>query len=298
MFVQGKSLLRKAFRGNYAFPSFNTANLEVSKALLAAAERMKSPLMIQITESTIGYAGLEGIYGIVEQLEKESKVPVCIHLDHGRHMPIIKKCISLGFKSVMVDASKYSLRKNIAVTKKVVSMAKKKGCSVEAELGALKRIGSGSLTDPGDAREFVDKSGCDYLAVAIGTSHGAHKFDGKAALDFGRLAEIRENVSVPLVLHGASSVPIGLVKHCNKFGAKLSKTKGVPETDLKKTIELGVSKINIDTDLRLAFTAGLREFHARHPENFDPRGALGLAMQYTREVAEHKIALFGAKNKA
>ena len=298
MFIQGKPLLKKAYGRHYAFPSFNTANLEVSKALLAAAERMKSPLLIQITESTIRYAGVNNIYGIVEQLEKEAKVPVCVHLDHGKHLPIIKKCLSLGFKSIMVDASKYPLKKNIALTKKVVSMARRKNCSVEAELGALKRVGSGTLTDPDEAKEFVKKSGCDYLAVAIGTSHGAHKFEGKAKLDFERLKEIKENVSVPLVLHGASSVPADLVRKCNKFGAKLSKTKGVPEKDLKKTIKLGVTKINIDTDLRLAFTAGLREFHAKQPKNFDPRKAMGLAMQYTQEVAEHKIALFGAKNKA
>jgi len=298
MFVKGSTLLKKAYRGHYAFPSFNTANLEVSKALLAAAERMNAPLMIQITESTIGYAGAENIYGIVAQLERQARVPVCIHLDHGRHMPVIKKCLSLGFKSVMVDASKYPLKKNIALTKKVVSIAHKRGCSVEAELGALNRIGAGTLTDPEEAREFVKNSGCDCLAVAIGTSHGAHKFEGKAKLDFERLKEIKDLVPVPLVLHGASSVPLDLVKRCNRFGAKLSKTKGVPEKDLKRAIKLGVSKINIDTDLRLAFTAGLREYHSKNPKDFDPRKSLGLAMQYTQEVAEHKIALFGSRNKA
>ncbi len=289
MFKQGKPLLRAA-----------TANLELSKALFAAAEKTNSPLFIQITESTIDYAGIENIYGIVQELEKRSSIPVCVHLDHGRHPSVIKKVISIGFKSVMIDASHLPLEKNIASVKKVVSIARKKGCSVEAEIGALKRIGSEgqALTDPEEARHFVKETGCDYLAVAIGTSHGAHKFTGRANLDFERLKEIRDLVSVPLVLHGASSVPKEWVQKCNKFGAKIAKAKGVPEESLKKAIKLGVAKINIDTDLRLAFTAGLRETHRKRPENFDPRKAMLLSQQYVQEVAERKIKLFGSKGKA
>jgi len=300
MFKAAKPLLRHAVREKYALPSFNTANLELSKAIFAAAEKTRSPLMIQITETTIEYAGIENIFGICQGLEKQSTVPVCIHLDHGKRLPIIRKAINLGFKSVMVDASSYSLKKNIAITKKVVGMAKRKGCSVEAELGALKKIGNGNkhLTDPEEAKFFVKQSGCDALAVAIGTSHGAFKFAGKSELDFERLKEINETVSVPLVLHGASSVPSELVKRCNRFGAKIFKAKGVSEKDLRKSIKLGVAKINIDTDLRLAFTAGLREYYSRNPKKFDPRKALSLAQNVTREVCEQKLKLFGAKGKA
>jgi len=300
MFVAAKGLLAKARRKGYALLAFNTTNLEVSKAVFAAAEGMKSPLLIQVTETTARYAGLENIFGIVQQLERNAKPPVCLHLDHGKHFPVIKKALALGFKSIMVDASKYSLKKNIILTKKVVSLAKRRGCSVEAELGSLKRIGSReqNLTDPKEASFFVEKTGCNSLAVAIGTSHGAYKFKGKSKLDFERLKEISELVSIPLVLHGASSVPPALIQKCNRNGAKLSKARGVPEKDLRRAIRLGVAKINIDTDIRLAFTAGLREFHARNPKDFDPRNALGHAQLLTQKVAEQKIALFDAKGKA
>lgn len=300
MFVASKPLLRRARNKGYALPAFNTSNLETSKAIFQAAGKMNAPLIIQTTESTIGYAGLENIFSVIKQFERSATVPVCVHLDHGRRLPIIKKCLSLGFKSVMVDASKYSLRKNIALTKKVVSLARRKGCSVEAELGALKRIGSRQqhLTSPKEARFFVKKTGCDALAIAIGTSHGAYKFKGKPKLDFSRLKEISSLVSIPLVLHGASSVPSYLVKKCNLGGAKLGHTAGVPEKDLRMAIRLGVAKLNIDTDLRLAFTAGLREFHAKNPKDLDPRNALGHAQQFVQKVAEQKLALFGAKGKA
>jgi fructose-bisphosphate aldolase class II len=255
--------------------------------------------MVSVTESTIEYAGLETIISLVKQLESCSKVPVCIHLDHGKSPKTISKCISLGFKSVMVDASRLPFKKNVAFTKKFVRPAHKRDCSVEAELGALKRIGPDQhLTDPKEARLFVEKTGCDALAVAIGTSHGAYKFSGKPKLDFARLLEIKEHVSIPLVLHGASSVPKGLVEKANRFGARLKKTQGVPESDLKKAIRLGVAKINIDTDLRLAFTAGLREFHSRNPRDFDPRNALGHARSLVQKTAEEKLALFGASGKA
>ncbi len=300
MFVASKPLLKKAWKKGYALPAFNTSNLEVTKALFSAAKNCRAPLMVSVTESTIAYAGLESILSLVKQLESSSKVPVCIHLDHGKDSKTISKCISLGFKSVMVDASKYSFKKNVAFTKKFVKPAHKRGCSVEAELGALKRIGSeeAHLTGPVEARLFVDETGCDALAVAIGTSHGAYKFSGKPKLDFARLLEIRRQVPVPLVLHGASSVPGELVEKANRFGAELKKTQGVPEKDLKKAIKLGVAKINIDTDLRLAFTAGLREFHAKNPENFDPRDALGHAQSLVQKTAEEKLKLFGSKGKA
>jgi len=300
MFKASKPLLRRARRKGYALPAFNTSNLEMSKALLAAAEKSRSPLLIQVTESAIKYAGLESIFGIVQQLERSSTVPVCLHLDHGKNLLTIRKCLALGFKSVMVDASMHSLSKNVSITKKVVSIAHRKNCSVEAELGSLKRIGSKGqhLTGPKEAEAFVKATGCDLLAVAIGTSHGAYKFRGKPRLDFERLEEISELVSIPLVLHGASSVPGFLVSKSNRFGARLSKAVGVPDKGLRRAIKLGIAKINIDTDLRLAFTAGIREFHARNPKDFDPRHALGNASSLVQEVAEQKIALFKARGKA
>lgn len=298
MFVSGNFLLSKASSKGYALPAFNTGNLEVSMALFSASEKLRAPLFIQVTEATIAYAGLENIFSIVKQLEKNASVPVCIHLDHGRDFSIIKKCIGFGFKSVMVDASKFSLKKNIALTKKVVLIAKRKNCSVEAEIGALKGPGSDKLTVPKEAKFFVEKTKCDSLAIAIGTSHGAHKFSGKPELDFERLKEIQELVSIPLVLHGASSVPPALVQKCNRFGAKISNAKGVPESNLRKAIKMGIAKINIDTDLRLAFTAGLREFHAKNPKDFDPRNALVHAREIVQQTAEHKIKLFGSKGKA
>jgi len=298
MLVSGNALLSKASLGGYALPAFNTSDLETTLALFSAAEKMKAPLFIQVTESTARHAGLENIFAVVKQLEKTSSIPVCIHLDHGKDPQIIKKCLRLGFKSIMVDASRLPLKKNIAFTKKFVSMAKPKKCSVEAELGSLGRVGNVKLTDPKQAKLFVEKTGCNYLAVAIGTSHGAYKFGGKPKLDLKRLCEIRELVSIPLVLHGASSVPAALVKKCNRFGAKISKARGVPEPSLRKAIKLGISKINIDTDLRLALTAGLREFHAKNPTDFDPRNALFHARRLMQKEAEHKIKLFGARGKA
>ncbi|MBN2067196.1 MAG: class II fructose-bisphosphate aldolase family protein [Candidatus Diapherotrites archaeon] len=298
MFVSSKSLLEKAREKHYALPAFNTSNLEMSKALFGAAEQMKAPLLVQTTPSSIEYAGLESIFSIIKTLSKNSKIPACIHLDHGRDLGLVKRCTALGYKSVMIDASRLPFNKNAALTRKAVKIAHWRGCSVEAELGSLGRLGKASLTDASQARLFVKKTGCDSLAVAIGTSHGAYKFKGKPKIDLERLREISELVSVPLVLHGASSVDKKLVKKANRYGAKLGHTAGVPMKDLKRAIKLGAAKINIDTDLRLAFTAALREFHAKNPKDFDPRNALEFAGQSVKKVAAEKIRAFGAKNRA
>jgi len=297
MFRASKGLLEDARAEGYALPAFNTMNLETSKAIFDACSRLKAPVLIQVTESTARYAGLENIFGIVKQLEKQASVSACIHLDHGKDQVLIKKCLGLGFKSVMVDASAFPFRKNLAITRKVVLAARKLGCSVEAELGSL-RNSKASFTQPGEAGAFVKKTGCDSLAVAIGTSHGAYKFQGRPRLDLERLAAIGGLVSVPLVLHGASSVSPALVRKCNRFGAKISGARGVPEKSIKKAIKLGIAKINIDTDLRLAFTAGLREFHSKNPKSFDPREALSHARRLVQDEAESKIRMFGAKGKA
>lgn len=298
MFIGGKALLQKAREHHYALPAFNTSNLEASKALLEAAEETHSPLLIQTTESAINYAGLLNIFSIIKTLAQQAEVPVCIHLDHGKDLQLLKQCIALGYKSVMVDASALPFAKNVAIAKKVVRIAHAKKCSVEAELGSLGRIGAAQLTDPKQAGQFAEKTGCDALAVAIGTSHGAYKFAGKPKIDLKRLKEISKAVSIPLVLHGASSVDRQLVGKANSFGAELKHTAGVADRDIKKAIRLGVAKINIDTDIRLAFTAGIRAALAKNPADFDPRGYLLSAQQEVKQVAMQKIRLFGAKGKA
>jgi fructose-bisphosphate aldolase class II len=217
----------------------------------------------------------------------------------------VKKCIDAGFTSVMIDGSHLKFEENIALTKEVVKLAQEKGISVEAELGRLAGIEETTmaereafLTDPEAAKEFVNQTMVDALAVAIGTSHGAYKFKGEPKLDFERLKNIRAKVQIPLVLHGASSVPSQIIEKANKYGAQLRGAKGIPEEHIKKAISLGISKINIDTDLRLAFTAAVREKLALSPEIFDPRKILGPAKDAMKEVVKAKMRLFGSSKKA
>lgn len=298
MFFSSKPLLKKARRYGYALPGFNTSNLEVTQALFKAAHEAKAPLLVQTTESTIKYAGLEAIFSLISSLERQSSVPVCIHLDHGKDIELIKRCLKLGYKSVMIDASRFPFEKNVAITKLVVAFAHRKRASVEAELGTLERPGKANLTDAERAKDFVEKTNCDALAVAIGTSHGAFKFEDAPRLDLERLKEISECVSVPLVLHGGSSVPKAIVNKANVFGALIQKAKGVPEKQVKKAVKLGVAKVNIDTDLRLVFTASLREFLAKNPKEFDLRNYLSQARNAVKELALEKMRLLGCAGKA
>jgi fructose-bisphosphate aldolase class II len=228
-----------------------------------------------------------------------------MHLDHGEDFDTAAKCIDAGFSSVMIDGSFLRFEENVALAKRVVSIAHPKGVSVEAELGKLAGVEERSieekdaiLTDPGTASEFVKRTGVDTLAVAIGTSHGAYKFKTEAKLDLERLKAISERVEIPLVLHGASSVPQWLIEKATKFGASLGGAKGIPEEELKKAILLGIAKINIDTDLRLAFTATVREVLANSPKEFDPRKILGPAKDAMKEVSKSKMRLFGSSGKA
>jgi len=298
MFISSKQLLARAREHGYALPAFNTSNLEVSQALFQAAEKSRAPLLIQTTESTIKYAGLENIFSLVSSLESNSKVPVCLHLDHGKDLKLIKKCLDIGYKSVMIDASHHSFEKNVALTKKVVKLAHRKKASVEAELGTLGEQGKAVLTNPAEAVAFVEKTGCDALAIAIGASHGAHKFAGSPNIDLARLKEISSIVSIPLVLHGASTVPKRLVNKANIYGARIRKAQGIPEKQLRKAVKLGIAKVNIDTDLRLAFTSSLLESLRKNPSKFDPRQHLEKARQAVAEVALEKISLLGCKGKA
>lgn len=305
MLVTNKDLMVPARKNGYAIPALNVQNLESLKAVAEAATEEKSPVILQITPSVIKYAGLLFITGLAKTAAQLAPVPMSIHLDHGDSYETAAKCIEAGFTSVMIDGSFLKFEENIAVTKKVVDKAHPKGVSVEAELGKLAGIEERSveekeaiLTDPDNAVEFVQKTDVDTLAVAIGTSHGAYKFKSQAKLDLERLKIISQKVSIPLVLHGASSVPQWLVEKATKYGAELSGAKGIPEDQYPKAIALGIAKINIDTDLRLAFTATVREVLTNSPKEFDPRKILGPAREAMKEVAKGKMRLFGSSGKA
>ena len=305
MLVTNKDLMVPARKSGYAIGAFNVQNLESMSAIAEAATEEKSPVIMQITPSVIKYAGLAYISNLVKTAAQLAPVPIVMHLDHGEDFETAAKCIDAGFTSVMIDGSFLKFDENVAVTKRVVNVAHPKGVSVEAELGKLAGVEERSvaekeaiLTDPETAVEFVEKTGVDTLAVAIGTSHGAYKFKSEAKLDLERLKTISEKISVPLVLHGASSVPQWIVEKANKYGAELSGAKGIPEEQIKKAISLGIAKINIDTDLRLAFTATVREVLTNSPKNFDPRKILGPAKDAMKEVAKGKMQLFGSAGKA
>ena len=305
MLVTNKDLMVPARKNGYAIGAFNVQNLESMSAIAEAAAEEKSPVIMQITPSVIKYAGLAYISNLVRTAAQLAPVPVAMHLDHGGDFETAAKCIDAGFTSVMIDGSFLNFEENVALTKRVVSIAHPKGVSVEAELGKLAGVEERSveekeaiLTDPETAVEFVEKTGVDTLAVAIGTSHGAYKFKSEAKLDLERLKVISEKISIPLVLHGASSVPQWIVEKANKYGAELSGAKGIPEEQIKKAISLGIAKINIDTDLRLAFTATVREVLTNSPKNFDPRKILGPAKEAMKEVAKGKMRLFGSSGKA
>jgi fructose-bisphosphate aldolase class II len=231
-------------------------------------------------------------------------VPLSLHLDHGEDFETASKCVGAGFTSVMIDGSHLKFEDNISLTKRVVDVAHPKGVSVEAELGRLAGVEESTveekdaiLTDPAVAKDFVERTGVDTLAVAIGTSHGAYKFKAEPKLDFERLKLISKNVSLPLVLHGASSVPAWIIEKAAKYGAELGGAKGIPEENIQKAISLGIAKINIDTDLRLAWTAAVREVLANSPKEFDPRKILGPAKEAMKQVVKGKMKLFGSTGK-
>jgi fructose-bisphosphate aldolase class II len=305
MLVTNRELLLPAKRGAYAIGAFNIQNLESLLAVVEAAVEEKSPVIVAVTPSAIKYGGLAYLSKIVRTAAESFSVPMSLHLDHGEDFETVAKCIEAGFTSVMIDGSFLKFGDNVAITKRVVDFAHSKGVSVEAELGRLAGVEEKTveekeavLTDPDAALDFVRRTGVDALAVAIGTSHGAYKFKGEPKLDFERLKRIKEKVDVPLVLHGASSVPQWIVDKAQKYGAELEGARGIPEEHIKKAISLGITKINIDTDLRLAFTATIREVLAKFPKEFDPRKILGPAKEAMKEVVRAKMRLFGSSGKA
>ena len=303
--VTNKDLLVPARRKAYAVGAFNINNLETLLAVSEAATEEKSPAIVAVTPSAIKYGGLSYLAGIVKTAAQSSPVPMSLHLDHGEDVEMVFKCISAGFTSVMIDGSQLKFEENVALTKRVVDLAHPKGISVEAELGRLGGVEEKTveekdaiLTDPNAAKEFVDRTGVDALAVAVGTSHGAYKFKAEPRLDFERLKTISKKVELPLVLHGASSVPAWIIEKAVKYGAQLGGAKGIPEEHIKKAISLGIAKVNIDTDLRLAFTAAVREVLTNSPKEFDPRKILGPSKEAMKEVIKGKMHMFGSSGKA
>ncbi len=305
--VSTKELFEKAYSGGYAVGAFNVNNMEIIQGIVEAADEEKAPLILQISKGAREFARHEYLMKLIEAALETTDLPIAVHLDHGDSFELCKSCIDGGFTSVMIDGSHLPLEENIALVKKVVDYAHPRGIPVEAELGRLAGIEEhvsvdekdAIFTRPDEAKEFVEKSGCDSLAVAIGTSHGAYKFKTEPKLDFDRLHEIEEVLpGFPLVLHGASSVPEEFVNYCNQYGGKLPGAKGVPERMITEASKTGVCKINIDTDLRLAMTASIRKEFVENPSNFDPRKYLGPARSALKEMVRHKLHILGCAGKA
>lgn len=304
--VTNKDIQEEAKKGAYAVGAFNTSNIEITQAILEAAEEEQSPVIVATSQSAITYAGIDVLSGIVRTMAARASVPVSLHLDHGTDFHILMGCIRNGWTSVMFDGSHEPFEKNVSATKDIVRIAHAAGVSVEAELGRLVGVednisvseSEAIFTDPDEAETFVRETECDTLAIAIGTSHGAYKFKGEAKLDFDRLAAIASKIATPLVLHGASSVIPDIVEKAKKYGAQLPGARGVPPEDIQKAVSLGITKVNIDTDLRLAFTAATREFLAEKPEVFDPRKILKSGKEAMKEVVKAKMDLLGSCGQA
>ena len=306
--VTTKEMFEKSMKEHFAIGAFNVNNMEIIQGIVDAAAKENSPVILQASSGAIKYARIGYLMKMVEAALEEHDIPLAIHLDHGPDFETCKMCIDGGFTSVMIDGSKYDFEENIAITKKVVEYAHSKGVVVEAELGKLAGVeddvnvaeADAMYTDPEQAKEFVERTGCDSLAIAIGTSHGAYKFKGEAKLRFDILEKIKEKIpNTPIVLHGASTVIPELVGMCNKYGGNIPGAKGVPDEILHQASTLGVSKINVDTDLRLAMTAQIRRVFAEDPEAFDPRKYLTPARAEIQKTVEHKIRnVFGSSNKA
>ena len=293
---------------HFAIGAFNVNNMEIIQGIVDAAAEQNSPVILQASSSAIKYARVPYLKKMIEAALEEHDIPVVLHLDHGPDFETCKMCIDNGFTSVMIDGSKYDFEENVALTKKVVDYAHSHGVVVEAELGKLAGIeddvnvsaSDAMYTDPKQAKEFVERTGCDSLAIAIGTSHGAYKFKGEAKLRFDILAKVKELIpNTPIVLHGASTVIPEFVEQCNKYGGNIPGAKGVPDEMLHEASLSGVSKINVDTDLRLAMTGAIREVFTEDPSVFDPRKYLGAARTQIKDIVEHKIRdVFGSSNKA
>ncbi len=305
--VTTKDMFEKSMKKHFAIGAFNVNNMELIQGIVDAAAEENSPVILQASSSAIKYARIGYLKKMVEASLDEHDIPVALHLDHGPDFETCKMCIDNGFSSVMIDGSKYDFEENIDLTKKVVEYAHSKGVVVEAELGKLAGIedevnvesSDAMYTDPEQAKEFVERTGCDSLAIAIGTSHGAYKFKGDAKLRFDILQKVKEKLpNTPIVLHGASTVIPELVDMCNKYGGEIPGAKGVPDEMLYEASISGVSKINVDTDLRLAMTGAIRKIFVEDPSAFDPRKYLTPARDLIKQTVQHKIRdVFGSSNQ-
>jgi len=302
MLVNAKNLLKKASAGRYAVGAFNVYNIETIKAVLSAAEKAKSPVILQTSSSAISYASLAVLAETMKIAARSSRVPVVLHLDHGRDIRLIKKCLKAGYNSVMLDGSALPFGKNANKTKQAAVLAHKYHASAEGEIGTIggKEDSANNeiqFTNPEQAELFAAKTGIDSLAVGIGTSHGIFKpQSGHLRLDI--LKEIKKIVNVPLVLHGASLIEKKDIKKARQYGAEIKRSLGVPKAEIKKAIKLGISKINVDTDLRIIFSGAMREFYSKHPDDINPRDALAYAEEeIEKSVIEH-MKLFGSVGKA
>jgi len=294
MLTPTKELLKSALEGKYALGAFNFVNMEVLEGIIAGAEEANTPIIVAITEGAIRYARLDVLAQMAHTLISKAKIPIALHLDHGRSLSVIIEAIKAGFTSVMIDASDKPFEENVAITRKVVEIAHSVNVSVEAELGRLEGIEDNIeskekiLVNPKKAREFVIKTKVDFLAPAVGTSHGAYKFKGEPRIEIDLIEEVAKLTHIPLVLHGASEVPEYLVNEINTWGGKVKGAKGLPIHELHIAIKAGIAKVNTDTDLRLAFTAGIRKALGENPEVFDLRKILGAGREMVKQEVKRR----------
>ena len=306
--VNSREMFKKAYEGGYAVGAFNVNNMEIIQGITEAAKEENAPLILQVSAGARKYAKHVYLMKLIEAAEADTGLPIVVHLDHGADFDICKSCIDGGFTSVMIDGSHFPFEENMELTRKVVEYAHKYNVTVEGELGRLAGVEDevkvshedSSYTDPAQVQEFVQNTGVDSLAIAIGTSHGAFKFKGEPKLRFDILEEVAKRLpGFPIVLHGASSVIPSYVEMINQYGGNMPGAQGVPEDMLRKAASMAVCKINIDSDLRLAFTGEVRRHFAEHPDHFDPRQYLTDARNGVREMVRHKIVdVLGCNGKA
>lgn len=306
--VTTKEMFKKSMEEHFAIGAFNVNNMEIIQGVVAAAEENSAPVILQVSAGAKKYANPIFLKKLVEVAIEDTGIDLALHLDHGNDIKICKQCIDNGFTSIMFDGSSYTFEENVNITKQIVDYAHDRGVVVEAELGTLAGIEDNvivdikeaTFTNPQKAKEFVERTGVDSLAIAIGTSHGAYKFKGKPELDFKRLDEISKLLpNTPLVLHGASSIIPEYVAKCNSYGGKILGARGIPEDMLKRAVKGNICKINIDTDIRMAVTAEIRKFLVENPSEFDPRLYLKQARSAVQELVSHKMKnILGCAGKA
>jgi fructose-bisphosphate aldolase class II len=307
--VNTKKMFEMAYKNGYAIGAFNVNNMEITQGIIEAVAEEKAPLILQVSRGGRQYASLSYLRAIIDVVVEENPdIPIAINLDHGDNLETCKQFVDAGFTSVMIDASKLPLEENIAVTKQVVGYAHPRDVVVEAELGQLGGIEedvvgvddvSKHVADPDQVQEFVEKSGCDSLAIACGTSHGAYKFKTEPKIAFDVIEEIQKRLpGFPLVMHGSSSVLKEFVDLINKYGGQMPNAMGVPEDMVSRAAKMGMCKVNIDTDLRLALTSKIRQVFAEIPNEFDPRKYLGPGRDAIKAMVKHKLHVVGCAGKA